>query len=87
MIETPKKICSPQVSTYLNGRIGVAFLRLESGGAIYLRQELWESVRVTVVSGWSLRSLLLLFLLLLRRSLRSKIVPPSQYPHHNVQSR
>ena len=87
MIETPKKICSPQMSTYLSGRIGVAFLRLESGGATYLRQELWESVRVIVVSGWSLRSLLLLFLLLLRRSLRSEIVPPSQYPHHNVRSR
>lgn len=49
----------------------------------YLRQKLRKNI---CVAGGSLRAgslLLLLFLLLLRRGLRSEIVPPPQYSHHN----
>jgi len=49
----------------------------------YLRQKLRQNI---CVAGGSLRAgslLLLLLFLLLRRGLRSEIVPPPQYPHHN----
>lgn len=86
----PRCLVQVGVSTSF-GRDGGAGRRDRGGGGVggetHLRQELRKSMRVTIVPGWPFRSLLLLFLLLLRRGLRSEIVPPPQYPHHNSRSR